>query len=538
MLPGAGGEVAVAQMFGPYRLDGLLGRGGMGEVHRAFDTEQDRTVALKVLPAALSRDPEFRERFRREAKVASRLTDPHVVPIHRHGEIDGRLFLDMRLVDGEDLAAVLRRDGPLPPEAAVRMVEQVASALDAAHDAGLVHRDVKPSNVFLTRARPGSPRFAYLGDFGIARDVSGSGTQLTATGTTLGTLDYMAPERFAGGDVDARSDVYALGCLLHEALTGGKPFPGDSLPGLMHAHLSLAPPRPSARAEVPSAFDDVVARAMAKDPARRHPTAGALAGAARAALAGSGPHPLRPPVPGPVLTKGPPTFVAAPPTLAGEPLSWDLPGGSAQVVRWLAAPGLRYGAGTPLVELRLPGGRRWQLSDPRPGTFAGALAHAGATIRSGQVVATTHRGADSGPVAVAARRPGPGPVPIAMIVVGAVVLTVLQLTIEVGGTITLGALAMTVLGTLGLWNVGLSRIRGGTAAVLTVVAVPVVFVLSILLMVIFALPAGIGDPGSDVTDAARPALTAATLLVTGAWTVSLWFRRTRGPAARARGAVL
>ncbi|MCX6462608.1 MAG: serine/threonine-protein kinase [Pseudonocardiales bacterium] len=543
------GEVAVAQMFGPYRLDGLLGRGGMGEVHRAFDTEQDRTVALKVLPAALSRDPEFRERFRREAKAASQLTDPHVVPIHRHGEIDGQLFLDMRLVDGEDLAAVLRRDGPLPPEAAVRMVEQVASALDSAHDAGLVHRDVKPSNVFLTRARPGSPRFAYLGDFGIARDISGSGAQLTATGATLGTLDYMAPERFVGGDVDVRSDVYALACLLHEALTGGKPFPGDSLPSLMRAHLDVAPPRPSARAGVPAAFDEVVARGMAKDPAQRPPTAGALAAAARAALtapphpssgppSSGSPSPTRPsrapslpptslpPTPLPAVTHVP-ASVALPP--GGEPLRWELPGGAAQVVRWLVAPGQRYAAGTPLVVLRLTSGASWQLADDRPGVFAGAVAVPGSTIRSGQVVAATRReGAPGlpGPMPAADRRPPPGPAALVAIGLGTLVTAVLQLTVEVGGTIVIGSLVITVFGMLALWNAALSRLRGGARVALTVLAVPAVLFMSFVLLVLAALPTGMGGDES-VTDAARPGMTAVTLVVVLLWVASLWVRRVR-----------
>ncbi|HVL86019.1 MAG TPA: protein kinase [Pseudonocardia sp.] len=275
-----------ATMFGPYRLDGLLGRGGMGEVHRAHDTEQDRAVALKLLPGELSGDEEYRARFRREARIASQLTDPHIVPIHRHGEIDGRLFLDMRLVDGEDLGAVLRADGALAPEAAVAVVEQVASALDAAHGAGLVHRDIKPSNVLLTRpARTGGARFAYLGDFGIARSVGNeSQAALTRVGSTVGTMAYMAPERFLDRPLDARSDIYALACLLYECLTGAPPFPAGEAAALMHAHLSLHPPRPSAHPGVPPALDDVIARGMAKDPAHRYRTAGELAAAARVAL--------------------------------------------------------------------------------------------------------------------------------------------------------------------------------------------------------------------------------------------------------------
>lgn len=281
------------RMFGPYRLDGLLGEGGMGEVWRAYDTDQGRPVALKVLPYHLSRDQAFRQRFRREARVASNLAHPHVVPIHRHGEIEGLLFLDMRLVDGDDLGARLRRSGPLDPDSAVAVVEQVAGALDAAHAAGLVHRDIKPSNVFLAApARPGGPPFAYLGDFGIARILTSTTDSVrTATGGTVGTLAYMAPERFLGRDIDGRADVYSLACVLFEALTGRKPFPAEEPPALMHAHLNQEPPHVSQHPGVPPGLDEVIAHGMAKAPDRRFATAGALATAARAALAPPGPPP-------------------------------------------------------------------------------------------------------------------------------------------------------------------------------------------------------------------------------------------------------
>jgi hypothetical protein len=272
-------------MFGPYRLDGLLGRGGMGEVHRAFDTEQDRVVALKLLPEHLSADEEYRQRFRREARIAARLTDPHIVPIHRYGDIDGRLYLDMRLVNGRDLAAVLGADGPMNAQRAVELIEQLARALDAAHAEGLVHRDVKPSNVLLAPPpRPGDREFVYLGDFGIARPVAGgTGTAVTHTGTTLGTWAYMAPERFRGEPVDRRWDVYSLACVLFECLTGRLPFPAEELHVLMHAHLSLDPPAVSSYG-APVALDAVIACGMAKDPEQRYATAGELADAARAAV--------------------------------------------------------------------------------------------------------------------------------------------------------------------------------------------------------------------------------------------------------------
>ena len=265
------------EVFGPYRLDSLVGRGGMGEVYRAFDTRRNRTVALKRLPADLAGDQGFESRFRRESELAARLREPHVIPIHDFGEIDGRLFIDMRLVDGLDLATVLGRNGPMPVARAVHVVEQVASALDAAHADGLLHRDVKPSNVLLL-----PDGFAYLIDFGIARDLGAT----TTLGSLAGTVAYMAPERFAGaGRGDHRVDVYALACLLFEALTGRRPFPGDDALAQMYAHANTEPPRPtSVRRDLPAGLDEVVAVGMAKDPAGRYPSAGALAAAARRAV--------------------------------------------------------------------------------------------------------------------------------------------------------------------------------------------------------------------------------------------------------------
>ncbi|MCV6974424.1 protein kinase [Mycobacterium bourgelatii] len=278
----------------------------MGEVWRAFDTETNRVVAVKVLPAQLAVDPMFGERFRREANAAAGLNNPHVIPIHHFGEIDGRLYVDMRLVEGRDLQEVLRQ-GPLESARAVAIVEQVASALHAAHRIGLVHRDVKPSNVLLD-----DEDFAYLIDFGIARSTDETG--LTGTGNIIGTWAYLAPERISAGQLDPRSDVYALACVLHECLTGQQPYPASSLEQQISAHLTSPPPRPSQlRAGVPAQLDAVIAAGMAKDPDQRYATTKELARAAREAIAvPTAPGPVARPEP--ALQPPPRRAPASPPT--------------------------------------------------------------------------------------------------------------------------------------------------------------------------------------------------------------------------------
>jgi len=261
-------------MFGPYELRSLLGIGGMGEVYRAHDTVKDRTVALKLLRAEMSADAGFQERFRRESRIAARLQEPHVIPVHDFGEINGVLYIDMRLVEGKDVHTELRESGPLDPTRAASIVGQVAAALDAAHASGLVHRDVKPENVLLT-----GNDFAYLVDFGIAH--LGGETGLTSAGAAIGSCAYMAPERFTGGPVGPAADIYSLACLLYECLTGSTPYPTGELSQLMGAHIMSPPPRPSAtRPNVTTAFDAVITRGMAKQPEHRFSTAGDLARAA------------------------------------------------------------------------------------------------------------------------------------------------------------------------------------------------------------------------------------------------------------------
>jgi serine/threonine-protein kinase len=265
--------------FGRYELLSLVGEGGMGQVWRARDRQTNRVVALKVLPEHSAEDEEPRERFRRECEAVAQLTEPHVIPIHDFGDMDGRLFLNMRLVDGTDLRTLIKREGALTPTRAVAIIAQIAGALQAAHDVGLVHRDVKPSNILVS-----DNDFAYLIDFGIAH-ASGDHT-LTRAGETIGTAAYMAPEAIgAAVKTHARVDVYALACVLHECLTGKPPFSSDmGIQGMIAHHLHTPPPRPSASVpDVPTAIDAVIAKGMAKDPDERYPTVRDLATAARAA---------------------------------------------------------------------------------------------------------------------------------------------------------------------------------------------------------------------------------------------------------------
>ncbi|WP_051174897.1 serine/threonine-protein kinase [Nocardia exalbida] len=304
--------------FGHYRLDRLLGSGGMGEVWLAHDTTADRAVALKVLTAAYAADPKFRQRFTREARLAAQVRGPHLVPIHSFGELDGRLYIDMEFIEGSDVAALLRRAGRLEPERAIEIVVQTARALDIAHRAGLVHRDVKPSNIMVT-----PDGTAYLIDFGTAQ--RSDQPAITATGNVVGTLAYMAPERFDGSAVP-QSDQYSLACVLYECLTGRRPFDDGDPPRMLRAHLMQTPPLASTlNPALPPALDAVIARGMAKDPALRWSSAGELASAGYAALTGQDATTVE-------LASSVPTFVFPP-----------------QHVRTGAAPGARTSSGSRLA---------------------------------------------------------------------------------------------------------------------------------------------------------------------------------------------
>ncbi len=278
---GASGPAPGAEFAG-HRIEAVIGEGGMGVVYRARNLALDRVRALKVLSPGLSADARFRERFRRESRLAASIEHPNVIPVHQAGEEGGHLFLSMRLVEGSDLRQMVILDGPLDPGAAAEVIGAVAAGLDAAHAAGLVHRDVKPANVLVGSGGDGG--LVYLTDFGISR-TTGGGETVTGTGELVGTADFIAPEQIAGEDVDRRADIYALGAMLHFALTGQAPFPRENELATLFAHTNAPRPCPSAiRAEVSPRLDPVVAKAMAVDPDERFQSAGALSRALDAVI--------------------------------------------------------------------------------------------------------------------------------------------------------------------------------------------------------------------------------------------------------------
>jgi streptogramin lyase len=263
-------QVQIGTDFVGYRIEALIGRGGMGVVYRAYDLRLRRTVALKLLAPHLAVDDRFRARFVRESELAMSLEHPHVVPIYDAGDVDGRLYLAMRLVEGTDLRALLRAEGKLEPARGVSIAGQVGNALDAAHAEGLVHRDVKPSNVLLDR-----DEHVYLADLGLTRRLEELGPPVEER--SVGTPAYLAPEQIEGRPIDGRADVYSLGCLLYECLTGATPFRADSRLAAAWAHLEEEPPSASERnPDLPPAIDGVVRKALAKAPDERYPTCAAL----------------------------------------------------------------------------------------------------------------------------------------------------------------------------------------------------------------------------------------------------------------------
>ena len=267
-----------------YRIEERIGRGGMGLVYRAEHLNLRRRAAIKIIAPDLAESEGFRERFTREARIAAALQHPNIVTVYDAGEVDGLLYLAMQYIEGNDLSAMLRRDRRLRPYRAIDVCRQVASALDAAHAMGLIHRDVKPANVLI------EGRTAFLTDFGLTKRLDGTHTELTKAGDVVGTIHYVAPEQIEGTRVSARSDVYSLGCLLFHCLSGQVPFARDTDVAVIYAHLSEDPPRLSVlRPELPEGLDAVMAKALDKSPDRRFPTCGDLINAARAVIDAAGP---------------------------------------------------------------------------------------------------------------------------------------------------------------------------------------------------------------------------------------------------------
>jgi DNA-binding beta-propeller fold protein YncE len=314
---GPGGfAVGVGSLVAGYRLEQQIGQGGMAVVYRAHDSRLDRNVALKVLAPALAADDSFRQRFIRESRAAAAVDDAHIIPVYEAGEEHGVLFIAMRFVRGGDVRTLLDAEGPLSPERATEILSQTASALDAAHARGLVHRDVKPANMLLeASADRDRPDHVYLSDFGLAKG-SLAITGLTSTGQFLGTLDYIAPEQVEGRPVDGRADQYALGCVAFELLTGQPPFQRDQGMAVMYAQVSEPPPLLSSRrAGLPPGVDDALNRVLAKAPGERYASCREFAAELRRLFnTGSGPRTqpgfraptqlARPPGPGPGAASG------------------------------------------------------------------------------------------------------------------------------------------------------------------------------------------------------------------------------------------
>lgn len=349
-------EDLTGRRLGHYRIDGVLGKGGMSVMYRATDIRLGRKVALKVIAEHLTEDPEFRERFVDEARNTSAIDHANVVPLYDFGEVDGLLYIAMRLVDGSDMASLIK-DGPLTPDRAVALLSQVAEALDNLHERGLVHLDVKPANVLVT-SRESTAEHVYVADFGLTR--RGATGHRTRGGDFLGSPTYAAPEHLRGEPVDARTDAYSLACVLFACLTGRPPYQG-SVPDVIQGHLNRDVPSLTAQApNLPGAIDEVIRRGMAKTPTQRYATCRELIAAAKQALAQPvrrppavpvGPRAATPTRPQPVQPyqrqpSTPPSGYQRPPASTSEPVRLRPPApaastafrssDSASANRWLA----------------------------------------------------------------------------------------------------------------------------------------------------------------------------------------------------------
>ncbi|MFC4854313.1 serine/threonine-protein kinase [Actinophytocola glycyrrhizae] len=349
-------EDLTGRRLGHYRIDGVLGKGGMSVMYRATDIRLGRKVALKVIAEHLTEDPEFRERFVDEARNTSAIDHANVVPLYDFGEVDGLLYIAMRLVDGSDLASLIK-DGPLKPERAVALLTQVAEALDNLHERGLVHLDVKPANVLVT-SRESTAEHIYVADFGLTR--RGATGHRTRGGDFLGSPTYAAPEHLRGEPVDARTDAYSLACVLFACLSGRPPFPG-AVPEVIQGHLNREPPSLTEVApSLPAGIDEVIRRGMAKSQANRYATCRDLLAAARQALA----QPVRRPPAVPVGQR-PPAPSRPQQTTPYRPQQQPTPAGGYQRPPMSSADPVRLrppvpaGASTAFTSSDSSGGNRW-----------------------------------------------------------------------------------------------------------------------------------------------------------------------------------
>ena len=284
MMANTTADPHLGKVLAGYRIEERIGRGGMGLVYRAEHLNLRRRAAIKIIAPELAETSGFHERFNREARIAAALQHPNIVTVYDAGEDDGLLYIAMQYIEGSDLSSVLRGQGRLRPYRALDVCRQVAAALDAAHAQGLIHRDVKPANVLI------EGRTAFLTDFGLTKRIEGTQTNLTKAGDVVGTIHYVAPEQIEGGRVDARTDIYSLGCLVYHCLTGELPFARDTDVAVIYAHLSEEPPRiTSVRPELPGGLDAVIAKALEKAPERRFQTCADLMSAARAVIDAAGP---------------------------------------------------------------------------------------------------------------------------------------------------------------------------------------------------------------------------------------------------------
>ena len=267
MMADTSADPFLGRVLAGYRIEARIGRGGMGVVYRAHHLSLERRAAVKIIAPELAEAGGFRERFNHEARIAAALRHPNIVTVYDAGEVDGLIYLAMQYIEGSDLAAVLREQGRLRPYRAIEVCRQIASALDAAHALGLIHRDVKPANVLI------EGHTAFLTDFGLTKRLDSEHAQITRAGDVVGTIHYIAPEQIEGGRVDARTDVYSLGCLLYHCLSGEVPFARDSDVAVIYAHLSEPPPRITAvRSDLPAGLDAVIGKALEKAPERRFQT--------------------------------------------------------------------------------------------------------------------------------------------------------------------------------------------------------------------------------------------------------------------------